>query len=126
MVSLGTLTAFAMVSFSVLYLRRKEPGLHRPFRTPGMPWVPLLGIASSIYLVSEMPKVTFDRLIYWMAAGFIIYVFYGQFNSALYKEGKLALRNPKLPAASGRLLDNEMGSGKKAGKSGGKSKGKRR
>jgi APA family basic amino acid/polyamine antiporter len=127
MVSLGTLSAFMMVCFSVLYLRRKEPGLHRPFRTPGMPWVPVLGILSSMYLVSEMPKVTFDRLSYWMGAGLLFYLFFGQFNSVLYREGKRTLTGARIPAASGMLLDDEMGSKKKkASKNKGKTKARRR
>lgn len=51
LVSLGTLMAFIIVCFSVLYLRRKQPQLARPFKTPGMPFVPLLGIATCGYLV---------------------------------------------------------------------------
>lgn len=51
LVSLGTLLAFMIVCFSVLYLRRTQPNLPRPFRTPGVPLVPLLGIATCGYLV---------------------------------------------------------------------------
>jgi len=51
LVSLGTLMAFIIVCFSVLYLRRTQPNLPRPFRTPGMPLVPLLGMATCGYLV---------------------------------------------------------------------------
>lgn len=51
LVSLGTLLAFMIVCFSVLYLRKKQPDLPRPFRTPLVPLVPLLGIATCGYLV---------------------------------------------------------------------------
>lgn len=51
LVSLGTLMAFIIVCFSVIYLRKKQPHLPRPFRTPASPWVPLAGIATCGYLV---------------------------------------------------------------------------
>lgn len=104
MVSLGTLTAFIMVCFSVLYLRRKEPNLHRPFRTPGMPWVPILGIVSSLYLISEMPHETFMRLKYWLLAGLLIYVLFGRFNSVVYREALASGISTSIPAASGMIL----------------------
>ncbi len=54
LVSLGTLLAFMIVCFSVLYLRRKQPELVRPFRTPFVPWVPLAGVLTCGYLVFTM------------------------------------------------------------------------
>lgn len=51
LVSLGTLVAFMIVCVTVLYLRKAEPNLPRPFKTPGMPFTPLLGIATCGYLV---------------------------------------------------------------------------
>src|SRR5690606_31370149 len=52
LVSLGTLTAFTIICFTVLYLRRKQPGLARPFRVPFSPYFPLLGIGFCMYLIS--------------------------------------------------------------------------
>ena len=53
LVSIGTLAAFIVVCSAVLVLRYTQPELPRPFRTPWVPWVPLLGITCCLYLVSE-------------------------------------------------------------------------
>ncbi len=81
--SIGTLSAFSVVCFSVLYLYYKEPNLERPFKTPFMPFTPILGILACGYLISGMPWETFVRLKLWFLAGVLLYVFYGQFNSKL-------------------------------------------
>jgi APA family basic amino acid/polyamine antiporter len=86
LVSLGTLSAFIIVCFSVRYLRMTQPDLPRPFRTPGYPVVPLLGIAACIYLVHGIPLLTYQRLGGWFLLGVLIYIFYGQFHSRLARE----------------------------------------
>ena len=83
LVSLGTLSAFIIVCFSVRYLRMTQPDLPRPFRTPGYPVVPLLGIAACIYLVHDIPALVYQRLAGWFILGVVIYVGYGQFHSRL-------------------------------------------
>lgn len=91
MVSLGTLLAFSVVCFSVMYLRYKHPGLHRPFRCPGMPFVPIAGMLLCLYLISGMPWETFYRIKWWFFAGIVIYLAYGQFKSRMgkcFREGK--------------------------------------
>ena len=77
MVSIGTLAAFALVCGAVLYLRRWHPDLHRPFRAPGIPWLPILGIASCIALMAALPEETWMRLLVWTAIGMAIYFSYG-------------------------------------------------
>jgi APA family basic amino acid/polyamine antiporter len=77
MVSIGTLLAFVIVSIGVLVLRYKNPEIERPFKTPGMPVVPLLGAASCFYLMSFLPLVTWLRLLIWLAIGMAIYFLYG-------------------------------------------------
>ena len=77
MVSIGTLLAFVIVSLGVLVLRYKNPEIDRPFRTPGMPVVPLLGAASCLYLMSFLPLITWLRLFIWLALGLAIYFLYG-------------------------------------------------
>lgn len=88
-VSLGTLTAFAMVCFSVLYLRRTQPELERPFRTPGMPWVPVFGMLASGVLIVAMFIESFEHLIaflpWYFGVGAAIYVLYGYRNSRITK-----------------------------------------
>ena len=77
MVAIGTLLAFTIVSLGVLVLRYRHPELERPFRTPGMPFVPILGALSCLYLMYSLPGVTWLRLLIWLAIGLAIYFLYG-------------------------------------------------
>lgn len=81
MVSIGTLSAFALVCGAVLYLRRKSPDLHRPFRAPGIPVVPIIGICSCLALMAALPIETWLRLFVWMAVGLAFYYFYGSLRT---------------------------------------------
>lgn len=83
LVNIGTLFAFVIVCFGVIILRYKQPGLVRPFKTPLMPLIPLLGIVSCSYLMINLPWVTILRFIVWMLIGLVFYWFYGRFNSNL-------------------------------------------
>ncbi|MGA2677169.1 MAG: amino acid permease [Methanobacterium sp.] len=86
LVNIGTLAAFIMVSASVLVLRRTRPDIKRPFKTPYLPWVPILAIISALGLVIELPSVTLLRFVVWLAIGLIIYYFYGRRHSHLTGE----------------------------------------
>jgi len=88
LVSIGTLLAFALVSAGVLVLRYKRPDLHRPFKTPLFPFVPIMGILTSVGVMATLPGDTWIRLIVWMAIGILIYFFYGMRNSKLNREVK--------------------------------------
>ncbi|HET9439467.1 MAG TPA: amino acid permease [Longimicrobiales bacterium] len=77
MVSIGTLLAFVIVCIGVLVLRYRQPEIHRPFRTPGMPVVPILGALSCFYLMSFLPFETWMRLLIWLVIGLAIYFLYG-------------------------------------------------
>lgn len=77
MVSIGTLAAFALVCIAVIHLRKSHPELHRPFRAPGIPVMPILGILSCIALMVALPLDTWLRLIIWTGIGLAIYMFYG-------------------------------------------------
>jgi APA family basic amino acid/polyamine antiporter len=77
LVSMGTLLAFGLVCGGVLLLRRIEPGRARPFKTPGMPWVPIGGMLVCLYLMSGLPLATWARLVVWLALGLAIYFGYG-------------------------------------------------
>jgi APA family basic amino acid/polyamine antiporter len=81
LVSIGTLLAFVIVCGGILVLRYKRPELHRPFKTPLFPVVPILGILSSLALMYFLPGDTWIRLIVWMALGVVIYFLYGKKNS---------------------------------------------
>jgi APA family basic amino acid/polyamine antiporter len=88
LVSIGTLLAFVIVCGGVLVLRYKRPELHRPFKTPLFPLVPILGMLSSLGLMYFLPGDTWIRLIVWMGIGIAIYFLYGKKHSVLQKESK--------------------------------------
>jgi len=85
LVSIGTLLAFIIVCLSVLVLRKKRPDLHRPFKTPWVPVIPILGAFICFIQMAALPLATWARLIVWMALGFCIYFFYGRKHSKLNK-----------------------------------------
>jgi APA family basic amino acid/polyamine antiporter len=77
LVNIGTLAAFALVCGAVLHLRRSNPELHRPFRAPGIPWLPVLGILSCLALMLFLPLLTWVSLRVWAGIGLVIYFLYG-------------------------------------------------
>ena len=77
LVSIGTLAAFAFVCAALVHLRRAHPGLHRPFRAPASPWLPILGIACCVALMAALPIETWIRLVIWTGLGLGIYFGYG-------------------------------------------------
>jgi APA family basic amino acid/polyamine antiporter len=81
LVSIGTLLAFVIVSAGVLVLRYRQPNLHRPFRTPLVPLVPLLSIAICGYMMYGLPADTWLRLLIWLGLGLAIYFLYGRHHS---------------------------------------------
>ena len=83
LVSIGTLFAFILVCAGVLYLRRAQPELARPFRCPGVPFVPVGGILACLYLIVGLPGSTQVRLIVWLLIGFVIYFGYSRHHSKL-------------------------------------------
>jgi len=83
LVSIGTLFAFIIVCAGIIMLRYKSPNIARPFRTPFVPLVPLLGIGICGYMMSSLPRATWERLIVWMILGLAIYFLYGKRHSKL-------------------------------------------
>jgi APA family basic amino acid/polyamine antiporter len=83
LVSIGTLLAFVIVCGGILVLRSTQPDLPRPFRTPWLPLVPVLGIAICGYMMYGLPVDTWLRLAIWMAIGLAIYFLYGRRHSKL-------------------------------------------
>jgi APA family basic amino acid/polyamine antiporter len=81
LVSIGTLLAFVIVSGGILVLRYTKPDIHRPFRTPFVPLVPILSILICGYMMAGLPRDTWIRLIVWMLLGFVIYFAYGRRHS---------------------------------------------
>jgi APA family basic amino acid/polyamine antiporter len=90
LVSMGTLLAFAIVCSGVLILRKTAPDAARPFRTPGMPWVPIVGTLICIYLMTGLPMATWIRLFVWLAIGLTIYFSYGRFRAAMIRDRTVA------------------------------------
>ncbi|MBF0441961.1 MAG: amino acid permease [Oligoflexales bacterium] len=83
LVSMGTLFAFAVVSGGVIYLRKTQPDLERPFKVPGMPWTPIASILTCFYLMTSLPHKTWMRFGIWIAVGGFIYAIYGARNSVV-------------------------------------------
>jgi basic amino acid/polyamine antiporter, APA family len=83
LVSIGTLLAFIIVSVGILALRRREPNLPRPFRTPWTPFVPIASAVVSLALMLSLPGATWLRLGVWMAIGVVLYFVYGARQSRL-------------------------------------------
>ena len=88
LVSIGTLLAFVIVSIGVIFLRYRRPDLERPFRTPFVPFVPILSALVSLALMAGLPLDTWLRLIIWMAIGLVIYFAYGYRHSELRKRSR--------------------------------------
>lgn len=86
LVSIGTLLAFTVVCLSILVLRKTQPDLKRPFRTPLVPFVPLLGAAICILQMVSLPASTWYRLIGWTAVGALVYFLYGIRHSVLNRK----------------------------------------
>ncbi len=76
--AMGTLLAFMMVSLGILVLRKTNPEIHRPFKTPYLPWVPILGALICFSQMLALPGTTWARLVIWLAVGFLIYFLYGK------------------------------------------------
>jgi APA family basic amino acid/polyamine antiporter len=81
MTSIGTLLAFVLVCAGILVLRKQQPNLHRPFKTPLVPLVPILGILTCFAMMTFLPGDTWLRLIIWLAIGLGIYFTYGRKHS---------------------------------------------
>jgi APA family basic amino acid/polyamine antiporter len=97
LVNIGTLLAFVMVCLAVLIMRKTEPAAHRPFRTPWVPVVPILGIAFCLLLMFSLPGDNWLRLVIWLAVGLVIYFTYGRHHSILARER----RGEHIPEPSG-------------------------
>ena len=84
--NIGTLFAFTLVCGAVLVLRRTRPELRRPFRTPFVPAVPILGMLACLALIGYLPTITKVGFVVWAAVGLVLYAVYG------FRHSKLGLR----------------------------------
>ena len=81
LVSIGTLLAFVIVSAGVWILRVRRPDLPRPFKTPWVPFVPIMGMLVSFALMLGLNALTWYRMIGWLVIGMIIYFTYSRKHS---------------------------------------------
>lgn len=81
LVSIGTLLAFVIVCVGVLILRYRHPDMPRAFKTPYLPWVPLLGVLTASLQMFGLPLDTWIRLVIWFLIGMVIYFVYGRKHS---------------------------------------------
>ena len=92
LVSIGTLLAFVLVCFGVIILRKTAPDVPRPFRTPWVPVVPILGAVICLAQMAGLPMATWERLVIWLAIGLVVYFAYSRRSSRLSSrhEGRAA------------------------------------
>jgi APA family basic amino acid/polyamine antiporter len=76
MVNIGTLLAFVIVSISVMVLRYTNPNQPRPFRTPWVPVIPILGVIANGYMMFKLGMWNWIRLVVWLAIGLVVYFAY--------------------------------------------------
>src|SRR5579871_1683117 len=98
MVNIGTLLAFVIVSLAVMVLRRTNPDQPRPFRTPWVPVVPILGVISNGYMMYKLGWVNWARLFIWLFIGLVVYFSYSTKHSRVQalRSGK---QNPETSMA---------------------------
>ncbi len=83
LVNIGTLFAFVLVAIGVIVLRRTRPDLHRPFRTPLVPVLPILSVLASLWLMLNLQSATWIRFGVWLAIGLVVYFGYSARHSRL-------------------------------------------
>ena len=81
MVNIGTLLAFVIVCIAVMILRRTDPAQNRPFRTPWVPLVPILGVIFNGYMMYELGWINWARLFIWLIIGLCVYFGYSRHHS---------------------------------------------
>ncbi len=81
--NIGTLFAFILVSVGVIVLRKTDPGRPRPFRVPWVPITPIISIVACLYLMINLPGITWLRFGGWLLLGLVIYFLYGASHSRL-------------------------------------------
>lgn len=81
--SIGTLFAFTVVSAGVWILRKQQPNLHRPFRTPWVPFVPIMGMVVSLLMMVSLHGLTWEVFLIWLVVGLVIYFSYGRKHSSV-------------------------------------------
>ena len=81
--SIGTLLAFVLVCIGIIIMRKTDPTTPRPFRTPMVPLVPILGVIVCTAMIVSLDNTTLFSAFAWMILGLVIYFSYGRFRSKL-------------------------------------------
>jgi APA family basic amino acid/polyamine antiporter len=96
--SIGTLFAFTIVCAGVWILRVRDPELKRPFKTPWVPFVPIMGIVVSLALMLSLHNLTWEVFLIWLAIGLVVYFTYSRHHSRV----QLALQRATRVGGAGR------------------------
>ncbi len=85
--SIGTLFAFVLVCIGIIIMRKTDPDLPRPFRTPWVPVLPILGVLINFLLMLGLGSITWTAFLTWMVIGLVVYFSYSRFHSHLLSRG---------------------------------------
>jgi APA family basic amino acid/polyamine antiporter len=88
MANIGTLSALAVVSVGVIILRKKSRDMARPFKMPWVPVLPAISAVFCVYLMFNLPLLTWLRFVIWMALGLYLYFGYS-FRHSRLSEGQV-------------------------------------
>jgi basic amino acid/polyamine antiporter, APA family len=91
MVNIGTLLAFIIVCIAIMVLRHTDPDRARPFRTPWVPLVPVLGILFNGYMMYKLGWINWARLIIWLVIGLVVYFGYSRYHSRVQQNDRSAM-----------------------------------
>jgi basic amino acid/polyamine antiporter, APA family len=96
--SIGTLFAFTIVCAGVWVLRRQQPDLPRPFKTPWVPFVPIMGIVVSLAMMFSLHALTWKVFLIWLAVGLVVYFTYSIRHSKVRHAARTAVQAEAQPA----------------------------
>ncbi|MGH9435355.1 MAG: APC family permease, partial [Terriglobia bacterium] len=99
--SIGTLFAFTIVCAGVWVLRRERPEMKRPFKTPWVPFVPIMGMIISLALMLSLHALTWEVFLIWLAIGLCIYFTYSRRHSTVQREIRAAAEAAAQPTPGG-------------------------
>ena len=95
LVSMGTLLAFVLACIGIVVLRKTAPEIPRPFRTPRVPWVPILGALTCLLQMLGLPLATWERLVVWLVIGLMVYFAYGRRRAEVKRLQRAVLPAPE-------------------------------
>jgi len=81
--NIGTLFAFVLVSLGIIVLRYTDPNRVRPFRAPWVPVTPMISVVACLFLMLQLPAITWKRFAIWLVLGLVLYFAYGSRHSRL-------------------------------------------